>query len=74
MDGVLQINRSDNGQTLWSYETMRPFTAVNGVETRGGVIDAHGPMLAGDLLIVASGYGTFSQEGGNALLVFALPE
>ena len=74
MDGLLQINRSKDGATLWSYETTRSFTAVNGVETAGGVIDAHGPMLAGDLLIVASGYGTFSQEGGNALLVFALPQ
>ena len=53
---------------------MKPFTAVNGIETKGGVFDAHGPMLAGDMLVVSSGYGSFFQEGGNALLVFALPD
>jgi hypothetical protein len=29
-------------------------------------------MLAGDQLIVSSGYGSFYQRGGNALLVFEL--
>ena len=38
----------------------------------GGAFDAHGPMLADDLLIVASGYGNFGQLGGNALLVFQI--
>jgi hypothetical protein len=44
---------------------------VNGVATRGGAFDAHGPMLADDLLVVTSGYGYVGrQRGGNALLVF----
>jgi hypothetical protein len=45
---------------------------VNGVAAKGGAFDAHGPMLAGDQLIVSSGYGTFGQRGGNAFLVFEL--
>jgi hypothetical protein len=45
---------------------------VNGKAATGGAFDAHGPMLAGDQLIVSSGYGSFYQRGGNALLVFEL--
>ena len=37
-----------------------------------GAFDAHGPMVADDLVIVTSGYGSFGQRGGNALLVFGL--
>ena len=40
----------------------------------GGAFDAHGPMVADNLVIVSSGYGGFGQRGGNALLVFELPE
>jgi len=45
---------------------------VSGKPAKGGAFDAHGPMLAGDQLIVSSGYGSFYQRGGNALLVFEL--
>jgi hypothetical protein len=46
---------------------------VNGTSAKGGSFDAHGPMLAGDQLIVSSGYGDFFQRPGNAFLVFQLP-
>lgn len=71
MDGMLEIYRADNGEKLWSYDTKTEYDAVNGLPTKGGTLDAHGPMLAGDLLIVSSGYGSFQQEEGNALLVFS---
>ena len=74
MDGVLEVVRADDGKRLWSFNTNREFTAVNNIPTKGGGIDAHGPMLADNLLIVSSGYGSFFQEGGNALLVFSITE
>ena len=37
-------------------------------------IDAHGPTLADNLLIVVSGYGGFGQRPGNALLVYEVPQ
>jgi polyvinyl alcohol dehydrogenase (cytochrome) len=62
-----------NGKLLWSYDSWKDFPAtVNGKAATGGAFDAHGPMLAGDQLIVSSGYGSFYQRGGNALLVFEL--
>ena len=68
---MLEIYRADDGEKLWSYDTKTEYDAVNGLPTKGGTLDAHGPMLAGDLLIVSSGYGSFQQEEGNALLVFS---
>ncbi|MCZ6618515.1 MAG: PQQ-binding-like beta-propeller repeat protein [Gammaproteobacteria bacterium] len=71
LDGMLEIYRASDGELLWSYDTATEFSAVNELATKGGAFDAHGPMLADDLLIVSSGYGSFGQEGGNALLVFS---
>ena len=37
----------------------------------GGGFDAHGPMVADDILVVSAGYGYVGdQRPGNALLVF----
>ncbi len=74
LDGLLEIYDSANGTLVWSYDTQIEFDTVNGVAAKGGAIDAHGPVLADNLLIAISGYGSFGQKSGNALLVFELPE
>lgn len=74
MDGMLEIYRAGDGEKLWSYNTIREYDAVNALPTKGGTLDAHGAMLAGNLLIVSSGYGSFQQQEGNALLVFGTTE
>ncbi|MYE23497.1 MAG: PQQ-binding-like beta-propeller repeat protein, partial [Gammaproteobacteria bacterium] len=71
IDGYLEAIHVESGEVLWSFDAWRDFDAVNGTAT-GGAFDAHGPMVADDLVIVSSGYGSFDQRGGNALLVFAL--
>ena len=71
MDGYLEILTADRGKKLWSFDAWRDFDAVNGVPTAGGSFDAHGPMVADDLVVVSAGYGYVGQQrGGNALLVF----
>ena len=71
IDGYLEVFAADTGELLWSYDSWRDYPAVNGIETSGGAFDAHGPMIADDLLVVTSGYGYVGrQRGGNALLVF----
>ncbi len=71
MDGFLEIVAAESGALLWSFDAWREYAAVNGVETVGGAFDAHGPMIADDLLIVSAGYSYVgAQRGGNALLVF----
>lgn len=73
LDGQLEVYDSVNGQMIWSFDTLVDFETVNGVPARGGSIDAHGPVLADNLLIATSGYGSFNQTPGNALLVFETP-
>ncbi len=71
IDGYLQVFSAATGKVLWSHDAWRSYASVNGVETSGGAFDAHGPMIADDLLVVSSGYGYVGeQRAGNALLVF----
>jgi polyvinyl alcohol dehydrogenase (cytochrome) len=73
LDGKLEALDSGNGKLLWTYDSWQDYpSTVNAKPAKGGAFDAHGPMLAGDQLIVSSGYGSFYQRGGNALLVFEL--
>jgi len=71
LDGFLEVLAAATGELLWSHDAFRDYEAVNGVATSGGAFDAHGPMIADDLLVVTSGYGYVGQQReGNALLVF----
>ena len=71
IDGMLEVLNASTGKLLWSHDSWRSYASANGIETKGGAFDAHGPMLADDLLVVTSGYGYVGrQRAGNALLVF----
>jgi polyvinyl alcohol dehydrogenase (cytochrome) len=79
LDGTLHALRASDGSTLWTYDTTRPFTGLNGSSGSGGTIDSVGAVIASGDVLVNSGYDTFGgvnvwQAGpGNALLVFRLP-
>lgn len=70
LDGYFDALDARTGKRLWSADTLGEHSPVNSVAAKGGSFDAHGPMVAGDEVIVTSGYGTFFQSGGNALLVY----
>ncbi len=73
LDGKLEAYGAKDGKLLWSADTWRDYSnTVNGVPAKGGAFDAHGPLLAGDQLMVSSGYNSFGEKGGNAFLVFEL--
>ncbi len=74
LDGFIEVYSLQDGKVLWSLDTWTEFDTVNGVTAKGGAIDAHGPMLAGNQLIINSGYGSFGTRGGNVLLVFEVAE
>lgn len=74
IDGHLKIYRGSDGKLLWSFNTVVDLETVNNIPSKGGTFDSHGPMLAGNQLIVSSGYNSFGQWGGNALLVFSVEE
>jgi polyvinyl alcohol dehydrogenase (cytochrome) len=73
LDGHLEAYAAADGEVLWSHDAWRSYDTVNGVTTQGGAFDAHGPLVVDDLLIVSSGYNSYGQQPGNALLVFRLP-
>ncbi|ALO46004.1 PQQ-binding-like beta-propeller repeat protein [Pseudohongiella spirulinae] len=70
LSGYLFAHDRLTGEIVWELNTVQDYAAINGVETRGGSIDATGPVLSGDYMVVSSGYATFSQMAGNAILVF----
>ncbi|HEV2568640.1 PQQ-binding-like beta-propeller repeat protein [Sphingomonas sp.] len=74
LNGKLMAYSTADGRTLWSVDTHRAFPTINGVKGMGGAIDSAGPVVAGGLLIVNSGYDKFGQIPGNVLLVFGHKE
>ena len=69
-DGHLWAVSTADGHTLWSYETAHDFDTVNHVKAHGGSISSAGPILAGGMLFVGSGYGVVAETPGNVLLAF----
>lgn len=74
LDAQIEVYDAVSGRVIWDYDTSGAFETVNGVAAQGGAIDTHGPVLADNLMIVVSGYGSFGQRSGNAMLVFEVPQ
>jgi polyvinyl alcohol dehydrogenase (cytochrome) len=70
VDGILRVFDAATGATLWSYDTMRKFDTVNGVEGVGGSLDSVPYVAANGTLYVTSGYSRFGETPGNVLLAF----
>lgn len=71
VSGHVRANDAATGAVLWDFDTMRPFTTVNGVKAEGGSIDGPGPVVAGGMVFVNSGYPRNGGAPGNVLLAFA---
>jgi polyvinyl alcohol dehydrogenase (cytochrome) len=71
IDGHLRAYAAADGKIIWDFDTAQSFTSVNGVPATGGSLDVGGPVIAGGLIAVVSGYPGFGAMPGNALLVFA---
>ncbi|MDE2796333.1 MAG: PQQ-binding-like beta-propeller repeat protein [Gemmatimonadota bacterium] len=72
LDGVIRAHSTIDGAVIWAFDTTRPVETVGSVPGRGGAIDGPGPVVAGGMLFVNSGYGTFFQMPGNLLLAFGV--
>lgn len=70
IDGRLFIFAGETGRIIFEYDTARYFDTVNGVEARGGSIDAHSLAAGAGMVFVGSGYERFRQQAGNVLLAF----
>ena len=71
-DGHLRAYATGSGKIVWDFDAVRDFPAVNGVPARGGSFDGPGPVVAGGMLIVNSGYGAMGGIPGNVLLAFTV--
>jgi polyvinyl alcohol dehydrogenase (cytochrome) len=72
LDGRFQVHDARSGAVLFTHDTWATFDSVNGVPASGGTIDVHGPYVSGDMVFLQSGYGSFGQKGGNALIAYRL--
>jgi len=72
MDGVLRAYDKRNGRIFWSYDAVRSYTGVNGLEGKGGSFGMGGVTIVGDMMYVSAGTGLGSLAGrkGNVLLAF----
>jgi polyvinyl alcohol dehydrogenase (cytochrome) len=69
--GTLYAYSTTDGKALWKFETAHDFDTVNGVAAKGGNISAAGPIVAGGMMFVTSGYAELGGNGrGNVLLAF----
>jgi len=61
-----------DGKTVWEFDTNKDFNTVNGVPASGNMMSSSGPVVAGGMLYVGSGYSFGSALGrGNVLLALA---
>jgi polyvinyl alcohol dehydrogenase (cytochrome) len=72
--GTVFAYATGDGHALWQFDTAREFETVNGVAAKGGNINAAGPVVAGGMMFVTSGYSDLGGGvRGNVLLAFAVP-
>jgi len=73
VDGTMRAYTTNDGQIIWEYNTVLEYSAVNGVQAKGGAIDGPGPTVAGGMLFLTSGYGHLGFGlAGNVLLAFGV--
>jgi polyvinyl alcohol dehydrogenase (cytochrome) len=73
MDGHVRAFSTADGKVLWDADTAKTYKTVNGVPARGGALNGAGPVIAGGMVFVNSGYPRQGGKPGNVLLAFGLP-
>jgi polyvinyl alcohol dehydrogenase (cytochrome) len=72
LDGYIRAYASDTGKVIWDFDTVREYETVNGVPARGGSLDGPGPVIAGGMMFVNSGYTVDGGIPGNVILAFSV--
>jgi len=72
LDGHLRAYDTESGRIIWDVDTVMTYQTVNGVTARGGALDGPGPVIAGGMLLVNSGYAFVGSMPGNVLLAFSV--
>ena len=72
LDGILRAFDTDTGDILWETNTRQNFGIRNGIEARGGSIEADGPVIVDGRVYISSGYEKWAEAPGNVLLVYSI--
>jgi polyvinyl alcohol dehydrogenase (cytochrome) len=68
----LRAYNSATGELIWTFDTNKEFATVNGVKATGATLEGAGPVVAGGMLFINSGYGGLAGRPGNVLLAFGI--
>jgi polyvinyl alcohol dehydrogenase (cytochrome) len=72
-NGIMRAYAASDGKILWDYNTAHEYTTVNGVKAKGGSLNGPGPVVAGGMVFMNSGYAYLGYGApGNVLLAFAI--
>ena len=72
-NGMLRAYSTADGNVLWEYNSARDYTTVNGISAKGGSLNGPGPVIAGGMLFMNSGYAYLGFGApGNVLLAFGV--
>ena len=72
-NGVMRAYATSDGRVIWEYNTARDYTTVNGIAAKGGSLNGPGPVIAGGMLFMNSGYAYLGFGApGNVLLAFGV--
>jgi polyvinyl alcohol dehydrogenase (cytochrome) len=72
-NGMMRAYSTVDGKMLWEYNTAREHATVNGVAANGGSLNGPGPVVAGGMLFMNSGYAYLGFGApGNVLLAFGV--
>ncbi|MEI9813176.1 MAG: PQQ-binding-like beta-propeller repeat protein [Acidobacteriota bacterium] len=72
-NGVMHALSTTDGTQIWEFNSSRDFDTVNKVAgANGGAISSVGPIFAGGMMYVGSGYGVGAGDFGNVLLAFGI--
>lgn len=70
--GTVHAYATATGKSIWSFDTNRRFDTVNDVEAKGGNLSSAGPIVAGGMVFMTSGYSDLGGGNrGNVLLAFS---
>jgi polyvinyl alcohol dehydrogenase (cytochrome) len=75
IDGHLRAYSANDGKIVWDFDTAaQKYQTINGVKDQsGGSLDVAGPVLAGGLMYIISGYaGALGGAPNNVLLAFSV--
>lgn len=72
MDGRIRAYDAATGHILWEYDSSREAKTVSGEIAHGGSVGGGGPVVAGGVVYVNSGYGMYWHLPGNVLLAFSV--